>query len=393
MGMTRFFDWLVEMWDFLRGLLGFHRLTRKGRGDDLVDVGLFRRIMYFVRPILMVLILVYLGTMIWRFSWIRGEDLGYPQMILATPAQAPANEATAPEGGVEGVKTCAPSQIVVTQAALLDMLVNKNDWAPATPQYKWGFFFLTDWASTPFFDNKASFQTGALRALRMMSIELSDTLGRVRGTSEADPDLIAARGLLQVPEQTWVINPFDPQLPTMATSAGSAYSDAIGMFQRYNERLAACDALFDVRADNLYQLLDRATKNLGSLIEQIAKQSQGSQYDVATHSFVDGEGNDLGWFDFRADNLFHEARGRMYAYHGLMQAARVDFAEVVDKRDLTDVWDRMESHIAEAAVLSPLIVSNGREDGFAMPDHLSVMAENMLRARANMVELRDILNR
>ena len=61
-------------------------------------------------------------------------------------------------------------------------------------------------------------------------------------------------------------------------------------------------------------------------------------------------------------------------------------------RSVIERW-AMEAHVAEAANLSPLIVSNGREDGFMMPDHLSVMAENILRARANMTELRDILAR
>jgi len=276
---------------------------------------------------------------------------------------------------------------------LLDLLVNQNDWAPATPQYKAGLFFITDWASTPFFDNKASFQIGALGAVRRMSIELTDTLGRVRGTSEADPDLVAARGRLQVDETTWILNPFNDRLPLWGTSAAANYADSIDLFDRFNTRLMNCDALFDARADNLFQLLDRVSKDLGSLVDQIGKRSQGRIYDVATHSFIDGEGNNAGWFDLRADNLFHEARGRMYAYHGLMQGARIDFADVLVKRDLTDVWDRMEARIAETAVLSPLIVSNGREDGFMMPDHLSAMAENVLRARANIVELRDILAR
>jgi hypothetical protein len=43
--------------------------------------------------------------------------------------------------------------------------------------------------------------------------------------------------------------------------------------------------------------------------------------------------------------------------------------------------------------LSPTIVSNGREDGMSMRDHLTVMAENVLRARANLTELRDVLKR
>ena len=129
------------------------------------------------------------------------------------------------------------------------------------------------------------------------------------------------------------------------------------------------------------------------MTDQLAKRSQGVKYDPRSDTFAEAGGNDLGWFDFRADNLFHQARGQMFAYHGLLQAMRMDFARVIERRDLADVWDRMEQHTAEAAALKPLIVSNGREDGLFMPDHLSVMAQKMLRARANMVELRDILDR
>ncbi|QIE57215.1 DUF2333 family protein [Pikeienuella piscinae] len=391
--MVRLFDWLVEFWDRIRGFLGFHRLTKKGRRDDLAGRGLIRRVFYFVRPLLMLFVLIYLGTMIWRFSWVRGEDLSYPQTVIGDAAPVSAGAETEPESGTAGVKTCAPSQIVRVEQALIDMLVNQNDWTPATPQYKFGFFFVLPWEATPFFDNKASFQKGVLGAVRRFSLELTDTLGRVRGTSGADPDLEAARGLVQLDERTWLFNPFDARLPLLATSAASSYRNAIRQFDAYNARLAACDALFDARADNLYQLLDRITKEMGSTVDQISQRSQSRSYDVKTHEFIEATGNSRGWFDFRADNYFHEARGRMYAYHGLMQAARVDFADVVKQRNLDDVWDRMEAHIAEAAALSPLIVSNGREDGMFTPAHLSAMAQNMLRARANMTELRDILAR
>lgn len=388
--MTRFFDWLVEVWDRIRGFLGFHRLTRKGRGDDLVGRGFVRRTFYFVRPLLMLFVIAYLGAMIWRFEWMRGEDLSYPQTVITATQGVSAGAAIE---GADGAKSCAPSQIVRVEQALLDMLVNQNDWAPATPQYKYGFFFFLPWEATPFFDNKASFQKGVLSSVRRFSLELTDTLGRVRGTSGADPDLEAARGLLQLDDRTWIFNPFDARLPLLATSAASSYRSAIRQFGEYNDRLATCEALFDARADNLYQLLDRITKEIGSTVDQISQRSQSRSYDVRTHEFVEATGNSRGWFDFRADNYFHEARGRMYGYHGLMQAARADFADVIRQRNLDDVWDRMEAHIAEAAALDPLIVSNGREDGMFTPAHLSVMAQNMLRARANMTELRDILAR
>ncbi|MEM7543914.1 MAG: DUF2333 family protein [Pseudomonadota bacterium] len=381
--MTRFFDWLVEVWDRLRGILGFHRLTKKGRGDELVGRGFFRRSLYFLRPVLMLLILIYVGTMVWRFSWVRGETLGYPQVVLAEAGPVSA----------EGAQACTASELVKMEQSLLDMIVNQNDWAPATPQYKMGFFGLVAWEDTPFFDNKASFQRGVLAALRRVSIELADQLGRLRGTSAADADLEAARSSLQIDEQQWIFNPFDSQRPLLATSAASSYRNAMDLLGNFNQRLVNCDATFDARADNLIQLLDRIANDLGSVTDQMASRSQGRIYDVSQHQFVDGQGNDRGWFDFQADNMFHDARGRMYAYHGLLQAIRVDFKDAIAQKGAGTLWDRMEARVAEASDLSPLIVSNGREDGFAMPNHLSVMAQSILRARANMTELRDVLAR
>ena len=70
---------------------------------------------------------------------------------------------------------------------------------PRCSLYKLGLFGL-DWDRTPFFDNKAAFQRGVHQAIRRTSIELVDTLGRVRGTSQIDADLQSARGNLQFDE-------------------------------------------------------------------------------------------------------------------------------------------------------------------------------------------------
>ena len=169
--MTRFFDWLVEYWDRLRGFFGFHRLTKKGRGDDLVGRGFLRRLGYFVRPVIMLIVLIYLGTMIWRFSFVRGETLNYPQAILTEASPVASGQETEAGGGTAGANTCTHSRIVQVEQALIDLVVNQNDWAPATPQYKFGLFGIVPWEATPFFDNKASFQTGVLGAVRRVSIE------------------------------------------------------------------------------------------------------------------------------------------------------------------------------------------------------------------------------
>ena len=66
----------------------------------------------------------------------------------------------------------------------------------------------------------------------------------------------------------------------------------------YNARLAACDATFDARTDNLLQFLDRIAKDIGSTSAAIKDRAE--QY----HS---------GWFDTRADDIFMHARGQLYA--------------------------------------------------------------------------------
>ena len=395
--MTRIIDFLLEIWDRIMRLLGLDRITKRGRAQVFEGRSTLGRIWAFARPALVILFIVYTGTVIWRFSWIRDFDMSYPQQGMTATAQpVAAGQQLAAAGGTESTKTCAPSRIVEMQVSLLDQLVNKNDWVPASPFYKFGVFGLIDFEDTPFLDNKASFQLGALDMLRLMAIEVQDSLGRVRGTSSVDSDLQGAQSRLRINERAWVFNnPFDRRLATFTSSAAGSYRGAMGLFERYNARLAACDALFDARADNLFSLLSRMSADLGSMSERLAQRSGGEAWDPETKAFIpsQGDGNDRGWFDTRGDNLFHVARGRLYVLHGLLQGTRADFAEVIKTRDLADVWDRMEAHVAEAAVLNPMVVSNGRSDGTFAPDHLAVMAGFVLRARANMVELRSILDR
>lgn len=396
--MIRILDFFLDLWDRLMAFIGLDRFTQRGRDMAFEGRSPLGRIIGWGRPLLTVLILAWIGYAVWQFAILRGWDLQYPQKTMTVAARGvDAGAEITPDGGQGGsTRTCAPARTVEVQQALIDQLVNQNAWVAADPIYKLGLFGILDWERTPFFDNKMSFQLGVLETVRLMSLELQDSLGRVRGTSEVDGDLQGAQSRLRVNERAWVFNnPFDPQLATVTTSAEHSYRGAIGLYQRYNDRLAACDALFDARADNLFDLLNRMTSNLGAMSERLASRARGEVWDRNAHEFVptDGPGNDLGMFDTRADNLFHEASGRMYALHGILQAVRLDFQDVVENRRLADVWDRMEEHAAEAAALSPLIVSNGKPDGTFAPDHLSVMAAHLLRVRANMVELRSILDR
>ncbi len=270
--------------------------------------------------------------------------------------------------------TCAPSAIAGVAGELIDFNVNENAWISSMLLYKLGLFGV-DWDHTPFLDNKASFQRGINQAVRRTAVELVDTLGRIRGTSQVDQDLQDARGAMQFDEETWYfgLRPFGPKTPTP-----SFYRSAIRNLDAFNDRLANCDATFDGRADNLLTFLDRIANDIGSTSDILRERS---------------ENYNRGWFDTRADDRFWFTYGQLYGYYGIMKGARADFDDIVKSRGLTPLWDRLDNQFQAALDIRPFIISNGREAGWIMPTHLATMGFYVLRVRTNLTEIRDVLDR
>lgn len=314
----------------------------------------------------------------WHTAWIRDYNVDYPDKFNFTEALQRAGEQVAPEGGIETTKTCGRSFIVEVTSDLIDFNVNRNLWVSSNPLYKAGLFWALEWDQTWFFDNKANFQRGIHQAASRTAIELADALGRVRGTSEIDPDLKVAKGNVQFDQFTWYFNIFDEQPFGPTTPTPTYFRNAHVKLENYNKRLAACNATFDARADNLLQFLDRIAKDIGSASAVIKERSE--RYNS-------------GWFDTRADDIFMYSQGQLYAYYGILKATRADFREVIKSRELTDIWDLMEEHLYRAIALDPFIISNGTEDGWLMPTHLTTLGFYILRARSNLVEIRSVLDR
>ena len=269
---------------------------------------------------------------------------------------------------------CQTSAIVDVTADLIDLNVNQNAWISSMLAYKLGFFGL-DWDDTPWLDNKASFQRGINQAVRRTAVELVDSLGRVRGTSGINNDLQSARGNIQFDEETWYfgLNPFGPKTPTP-----SFYRAAERDFRKFNVSLGKCEAVFDGRSDNMVEFLDRIANDLGNTSAIIRERSE----------FHNG-----GWFDTRADDRFWFSFGQLYGYYGILSAAGADFENVVQQRGLTPIYTETLKQLRSALRIQPLIISNGREDGWIMPTHLATMGFYILRVRSNLVEMRDILAR
>jgi hypothetical protein len=314
------------------------------------------------------------GYFIWNTQvWTNFNPNYVDAETLAPPAGAKP-EQVANEGMEGEVKSCTTSGIVTVASDLVDFNVNQNAWISSMILYKLGLFGL-DWDHTPFLDNKASFQRGVHQSVRRTAVELVDTIGRVRGTSQIDQDLQDARGAVEFDEETWYfgLRPFGPKTPTP-----SFYRTAIASFNKFNDRLLKCQTVFNARADNLAKFVDRVASDLGSTSDILSNQVQN---------------NNNGWFDPRADDRFWFAYGQLYGYYGFLKATRQDFKAVIETRGLGPLWDQLELQFQAALRIQPWIISNGREDGWIMPSHLTTMGFYMLRVRSNLVEIRSVLDR
>jgi hypothetical protein len=336
----------------------------------------FGRRGWIVRAVAGVVLLLFVGLyayFFWQTQVWTGFNPDYVQAYGLENRGVAAGGEVAATGG-DGSRTCGRSAIADVAADLTDMNVNQNAWISSMLLYKLGFFGLS-WDDTPFFDNKASFQRGVNQAVRRTSVELVDALGRVRGTSQIDRDLQKARESIQFSEDAWYfgLNPFGPKTPTP-----SFYRTSIAGFRGFNDRLERCEAVFDARADNLIQFIDRIANDIGSTSAILRERS---------------ENYNSGWFDTRADDRFWFAYGQLYGYYGLLHAARADFQDVINQRALVSLWRATEEQLRAALNITPFIISNGREDGWIMPTHLATMGFYILRVRSNLVELRQVLDR
>lgn len=256
------------------------------------------------------------------------------------------------------------SRAVATAADLVTREVDVHAWTPMLP------FF------TPagIMDNMPNYQRGVIAALGRFSTEMMDQVGRTRGSSQTDRDLEQARGFLNEQPNVWIWQPSVSFWPS-ATSA-QKYRAGRDKLLAYNKRLAAGQAVFERRADNLQALLDRIAND------------HGSDSAVIDQHIIEKAG-DL--FDVHCDDIFYFNKGRLYANFLLLRALGSDFEGVIRERNLTSAWNGTVETFRIAAQLDPWVVWNGWPDGFLIPNHLAAQGFYLLRARTQLREISAIL--
>lgn len=256
------------------------------------------------------------------------------------------------------------SNAVAIAVALIDREVNRTHWTPNDP------FFMPG----AMLERMPAFQKGMISALSRFALQLSDQLARTRGSSAADEDLLKAIGLLNYPPERWIFDFSSSLIPT--ASAETQYRTALKALDSYNQRLARGEAVYDRRADNLLDTLERIASDLGS-----------ASASIATHIDQGGEA----WIDTDADIVFYNAKGRMYAYYLLLRELEKDYADIIANRQLTSTWTGMQESLRQGATIGHFFVLNADVDSQFLPNHLATQGFYLMRARTQLREITNIL--
>lgn len=256
------------------------------------------------------------------------------------------------------------SKAASVTAALIDREINIHRWTANDP------FFLP----SALLDNMPNYQQGIISALARFSFELTDQIGRTRGSSQTDTDLQSAAGLLQYDGNTWIWDPKVSWLPT--ASSEKQYEKARKSLNAYNKRLAEGRAVFEKRGDNLQATINRIALDIGSSTAVIDKH-------IAENSGA--------YIDFQADDLFYGFKGQAYAYYMILSALSEDYESLIRERELGNAWSQMLGSFKSIVELDPYVISNAKTDGQLFPNHLAVQGFYILRARTQLREISNIL--
>lgn len=268
-----------------------------------------------------------------------------------------------PDFSAEPFATKGGSHAVAMAEALIDRETNHHRWVSSDPFFFPGSLLV----------RMPAFQRGLLSSISRFSIEMYDQIGRTRGSSQADPDLQKANGLLNYSPYVWMFDFSTSWFPT--ASSPTQYRAAMEALRRYNTRLSEGNAVFEERADNMIETLDRMASDLGSSSATIAL-------------FVEKRSG----LSFKsAADLYYHTKGRLYGDYMLLRELKSDFADVIKEKQLETAWGQMLDSLKAGMALDNFLIINAMPDSQFFPNHLAAQGFYVMRARTQMREITNIL--
>ncbi|GMR20734.1 MAG: DUF2333 family protein [Gammaproteobacteria bacterium] len=239
-------------------------------------------------------------------------------------------------------------------------------------------------------DNIPNWEFGVLVQVRDLARALRNDMSRSQSQSIENEALSVAEPLFNFDSDSWVL-----------PASESQYRQGILAVDEYLRQLSGVqqgDAQFFARADNLREWLVVVEKRLGSLSQRLS--ASVGQIRINTDLAGDAGAREAApgakeievktpWMEI--DDVFYEARGAVWAMIHFLQAAEIDFADVLKKKNalvsLRQIIRELQS--TQHTVWSPMVL-NGR--GFGLVTNYSlIMATYISRANAAVIDLNNLL--
>ncbi len=236
-------------------------------------------------------------------------------------------------------------------------------------------------------DNLPQWEYGVILQVRDITRVMHDKITPSGITSSEDEDVALAEVRFNAEHTSWIM-----------PDAQSEYEEGIEHLHNYLERLSDPEdpeARFDASAENLSYWLGAVEVRMNSLSQRLIF-SVGLNGIEKTKNAEGEQVNDelsvkTPWLEI--DNVFYEARGSSWALIHFFKAMQIDFSDVLkDKNVQMNIAQIIRELEATQQDLGSPVVLNG--DAFGMlANHSLVMASYILRANAEIVELRKLLEK
>ena len=302
--------------------------------------------------------------------WSVEPDLFNVQDLAATKAYE------------QGVEVVTGYTSVVAATEVVETLLNKRG----------GYISNDIMIPFVFMDDMPAWEFGAIVQIRDFSRALRKDFSRSQTQSMEDKDLAEGEPHFFFDHAKWIF-----------PSTESQYEKGLEHFYAYSSRLAdptQGDAQFYARADNLNNWLGDVSARLGSLSKRLSGSVARvrSNIDLAGDSSAeqatatsDNELVKTPWLEL--DDVFYEARGSSWALINLLNAAVVDYRQVLEKKNAVASLEQIirDLEATQDTMWSPMVL-NG--DGFGLvANHSLVMANYISRANAAILDLRELLSK
>jgi len=241
-------------------------------------------------------------------------------------------------------------------------------------------------------DNIPSWELGVVEIERVVSLTLRKDFSRSQSQSVENKSLVTAQTAFNNNHAEWVF-----------PSAESKFEEGRVALSVYMDQIADSslpDIQFYARADNLANLLSEFSSKLGSLSQNLsASTMQGTIREntdlandaSATQSTVTTKKKYEKTPWSQIDNVFYEARGQSWAMLHILKAVKLDFKDVLDKKNAHPSLDQIIKELEDTQKpVNSIIIMNG--DGFGiLANHSLVMANYISRANAAIINMVDLL--